>query len=137
MTVYLDTSVVISLFLLDDHSRRARGWARAEQRVVVTPWTLTEFTSATSLMIRKGAVTPDAAAEAEARVDRWAGAGRLIDLDPEAFDLARRLMRRHRRLRAPDALHLAAAKLSGLGLASFDVDLAEAAREEGLDVVVP
>lgn len=135
MTVYLDTSVAISLFLEDDHSRRAQLWARPEQRIVVSLWTLTEFTSALSFMIRKGAVAPEASARAEKRFDRWSAAGRLVDLDPDAFEEARRLMRRHRRLRAPDALHLAVAKLAGLGLATFDLDLADAARAEGMEVV--
>ena len=38
-------------------------------------------------------------------------------------------------LRTQDALHAACAKLNGLGLATFDADLAAAARSEGLSVL--
>ena len=38
-------------------------------------------------------------------------------------------------LRTQDALHAACAKLNGLGLATFDGDLAAAARAEGVEVI--
>lgn len=67
--------------------------------------------------------------------DAWVRKGRMLDFEPDLFAEARRLLHKHRRLRAPDALHLAIAQSHGLKLATLDDVLKEAAIADGLEVV--
>lgn len=134
MTVYLDTSVVVPLFVDDDHSPRARDWARLGRTVALSAWTLAEFSSALSMQVRMNRLAPDERRDLEAAFDAWAGQGRLVDFDSEQFTQARRMLMNHDRLRAPDALHLAIAKANGLEMASLDAVLIDAALAEGLKV---
>lgn len=134
MTVYLDTSVVVPLFVDDDHSPRARAWARLGRTVALSAWTLAEFSSALSMQVRMSRLAPEERRDLEATFDAWAGQGRLVDFDAEQFSQARRMLMTHDRLRAPDALHLAIAKANGLEMASLDAVLIDAALAEGLKV---
>ncbi|CAN5236179.1 hypothetical protein BH10PSE2_BH10PSE2_00280 [soil metagenome] len=59
----------------------------------------------------------------------------MLEFDSDRFDDARRLLRKHERLRAPDALHLAIASWNGLEMATLDVVLRDAAAAEGVVVV--
>jgi predicted nucleic acid-binding protein len=70
----------------------------------------------------------------ERAFDVWAGRGRLLDFDGTHFTQARRMLMRHDRLRAPDALHLAIAKANELELATLDGPLRQAALAEGMRV---
>ena len=135
MTVYLDTSVVVPLFVDDDHSERAREWGKAGRHVALSAWTLTEFSSAISMQVRMKHLSETERAGFERAVDSWAQQGRMVDFQAERFDDARRLLRKHQRLRAPDALHLAIASWNGFELATLDGVLKEAAVAEGLSVV--
>lgn len=135
MSTYLDTSVIVSFFVFDEQAVKARAWAASNARVVVSDWGLTEFTSALSHQVRLGALTSQERDEAEAAFDRWSSRVVVLPVERERFSEARRLMRSYRRLRAPDALHLAIAKASGLALATADKDMLEAAVAEGLKVV--
>lgn len=135
MTTYVDTSVIVSFFVLDDRATKARAWAASGARVVLSDWTLTEFTSALSHQVRLGALTDQERAAAETAFDRWKSRVVVLGVERERFDEARVLMRAHRRLRAPDALHLAIALSSGLGLATADQDMRDAAVAEGIVVV--
>lgn len=135
MTVYLDTSVAIPLFVDDDHAPRVRAWADKGQAVAISAWTATEFSSALSLQVRMGRLTDGERVAFEQAFDRWARNGPMVEFLPGYFDDARILLRRHSRLRAPDALHLAVARASGLGLATLDAVLRDAALAEGIEVV--
>lgn len=135
MTVYLDTSVVIPLFLNDDHAGRVRAWARSAGSVVFSAWTATEFSSALSLQVRLKNLEAGERERLEHGFDRWAKGGRMLDFQPEYFGDARALLRKHERLRAPDALHLAIAQANDLALATLDDILREAAIAEDLTVV--
>lgn len=68
-------------------------------------------------------------------LDTWARRSRIVSFEPACLDDARRLLRRHSRLRAPDALHLAIAAWHGLDIATLDGVLRDAALAEGLKVV--
>lgn len=71
----------------------------------------------------------------EGSLDIWARRSRIVAFEPTCLDDARQLLRRHTRLRAPDALHLAIAVWHGLDLATLDGVLKDAAVAEGLTVV--
>lgn len=135
MTVYLDTSVVIPLFLDDDHAPRARAWAKSGRMVALSPWTATEFSSALSMQVRVKHLTESERTGFERAFDVWARSGQMLEFQPERFLDARLLLQKHSRLRAPDALHLAIAQWNGLQLATLDVVLREAALAEGMRVI--
>ncbi|MDR7142697.1 putative nucleic-acid-binding protein [Rhizobium sp. BE258] len=63
---YLDTSVIIAALVNDDSSERASAFlwdAVNTSRVVVSDWTLTEFSSAIALKIRAGQLNSQYQAE--------------------------------------------------------------------------
>lgn len=135
MSVYTDTSVIVSFFIRDDHAEAARRWARTNPRVAISDWTATEFSSALSHKVRLGLLTDAERMMAERAFDRWASRGLVLEVARERFHEARALMRAHARLRGPDALHLAVARHEGLPLATLDVDMHEVAIAEGLKVI--
>lgn len=135
MSTYIDTSVVVSFFIQDDHADAARRWARTDPSVAISDWTATEFSSALSHHVRLGSLSDRERKAAELAFDRWAMRGVVLEVARERFQDARILMQGHRRLRAPDALHLAIARHEGLPLATLDHDLRDAAVAEGLKVI--
>lgn len=135
MTVYLDTSVAVALFVPDPFSSRARAWSASRPRVVFSRWTLVEFSSALSLHVKAGRLTAAARENAERRLTRAALSGPLLEILPEDLDYARTLVQEHENLRAPDALHLAIALGRAMALATFDDEMAKVGRLSGLEVV--
>ena len=135
MSIYLDTSVVMSFFIRDDHAGAVRSWAETGPDVAVSDWTATEFTSALSHYVRRDALSEGEREKIEQAFDRWSARRAVLEIDRERFAEARALMRSHRRLRAPDALHLAIARHSNLALATLDQDMRDAAIAEGLEVI--
>ena len=135
MSTYVDTSVIVSFFIRDDHAETARRWAETGPDVAISDWTMTEFSSALSHHVRLGSLSDRERKAAELAFDRWAARGLVLEVARERFRDARALIQAHRRLRAPDALHLAIARHEGLPLATLDRDLLDAALAEGLEVV--
>lgn len=135
MSIYIDTSVVVSFFIRDDHAQAARRWAQTGPQVATSDWTATEFSSALSHHVRLGALSDRERKTAELAFDRWAAHGLVLEVARERFREARLLIRDHRRLQAPDALHLAIARHEGLPMATLDLDMRDAALAEGLQVV--
>lgn len=135
MSTYVDTSVIVSFFIRDDHAETARRWAETGPDVAISDWTMTEFSSALSHHVRLGSLSDRERKAAELAFDRWSARGLVLEVARERFRDARALIQAHRRLRAPDALHLAIARHEGLPLATMDRDLLDAALAEGLEVV--
>ena len=135
LRTYLDTSVIVSFFIDDIHATTSRNWAATQPSVALSEWTLTEFTSALSHLVRARTLSERERNIAELAFDRWAAGGIVLEVPRERFQEARTLMRMHPRLRAPDALHLAIARHAGLALATVDRDMKDAAVAEGMDVV--
>ncbi|MFA4892771.1 type II toxin-antitoxin system VapC family toxin [Brevundimonas sp.] len=135
MTVYLDTSVVVPLFLDDDHAPRVRAWAVSDRSIVLSAWTVTEFSSALSMQVRLKNVTEAERKALERAFDRWSRKGQMLEFEADMFNNARVLLQRHSRLRAPDALHLAIALRNGVELATLDIVLRDAAVAEGMKVI--
>jgi hypothetical protein len=138
LSVYLDASVLVPIFVDDDWSERVVAWLETEPDVVVSDWTLAEFSSALSFHVRKGKLDPDERDEAENSLNRWIeGSVTQVPVDPEDVWAARDLLHAHPKLRAPDALHLAIVKRLGEAFATYDTVLADAARREAVDVLAP
>ncbi len=131
MIVYLDTSVVVSAFVHDVHSDRVRRWFGEKRGIKLSHWTITEFSSALSGLRRRREITADQRETAEAMFDNWLVDEAVEPVLASDFLTARRLLRSHVELRAPDALHLAVAWDRGYGLATLDGKLARVAAAEG------
>jgi predicted nucleic acid-binding protein len=68
MAAYLDTSVLVALFFLEDASAAARARASRENQLWVSRWTLAEFASAVAYKRRSARTDEDTAAQASARL---------------------------------------------------------------------
>lgn len=135
MALYLDTSVLVSAFVEDDHSDWAARLLIDNPEVVVSRWAEAEFTSALSLRVRSGAMKASEQIDIESRFDGWRkgrGACRVEDQD---IAQCRALLLEGVRLRTPDALHLSMVLRYGHALATLDKEMVVAAHLQGVEVV--
>lgn len=137
VAVYLDTSVLVSAFIEDDHSERSAAFLVRTPHVVVSRWAEAEFSSALGLRKRRGVLDDASRLRVEATFDGWLADKPRCRLDDEDVARCRRLIRDGVRLRTPDALHLALLLRHGYRLATLDRDLTAAARELGVEVITP
>ena len=135
MALYLDTSVLVSAFVQDEHSEWAAALLIRRADVVVSRWVEAEFSSALGLRVRSGAMKADKRDQIEAEFDGWRLGRDECRLDDLDFVRCRALLRDGLRLRTPDALHLAVVLRHGFDLATLDKELAAAARLKGVEVV--
>ncbi len=135
MALYLDTSVLVSAFVQDDHSEWAAALLIRRHDVVISRWAEAEFTSAMGLRVRSGAMKTEKRDQIEAEFDGWRVGREECRLDDLDFVRCRTLLRDEVRLRTPDALHLAVVLRHGFELATLDKELAAAARLTGVEVV--
>ena len=114
--VYVDTSVLVPLFVNEPHSVAAANWyAREKGELVAAAWCIPEFASALGIKQRTGAIDAQQAQAAWARFERMVAADlRLLPVAPASFHRAAELVRdAASALRAGDALHLACAEAAG------------------------
>ena len=114
--VYVDTSVLVPLFLNEPHSVAASDWyAREKGELVAAAWCIPEFASALGIKQRTGAIDARQAQGAWARFERMVAADlRLLPVEPTNFHRAAALvLDASSALRAGDALHLACAEAAG------------------------
>ena len=122
--VYVDTSVLVPLFLNEPHSAAAASWYAHEKReLVAAAWCVTEFASALGLKQRTAVINASQARSAWAHFERLVAADlRLLPVEPATFHRAAELvLDAQSTLRAGDALHLACAEAAGARyIASLD-----------------
>lgn len=114
--VYVDTSVLVPLFLNEPHSLAASNWyAREQSELVAAAWCIPEFASALGIKQRTGAIDAQQAKGAWERFERMVAADlRLLPVEPANFYRAAQLvLEADSGLRAGDALHLACAEAAG------------------------
>ena len=114
--VYVDTSVLVPLFLNEPHSVAAADWyAHEKSELVAAAWCIPEFASALGIKQRTGAIDSQQARGTWTRFERMASADlRLLPVEPANFHRAAELMLdASSALRAGDALHLACAEAAG------------------------
>ena len=114
--VYLDTSVLVALFLNEPSSVAAAKWyAREKSELVAAAWCIPEFASALGIKQRTGAIDAQQAQGAWTRFERMVAADlRLLPVAPANFHRAAELvLDAPSALRAGDALHLACAEAAG------------------------
>jgi predicted nucleic acid-binding protein len=72
LSVYLDTSVLVSLFVRDGHTDRVLSWAQTQtEPPQVSDWAVTEFSSALGLRRRLGQLEEADRANLELALDGW------------------------------------------------------------------
>lgn len=137
--VYVDTSVLVPLFLHEPHSSAVAGWYAAETRALVAAaWCVPEFAGALALKQRTGALDMAQAQAAWDRFERLVAADlRLVGVEATHFHRAATLVRDAAGgLRAGDALHLACAEAAGARqIATLDAVMARSARRLAIDPV--
>lgn len=139
---FWDTSGIVPLLVEEFRSTSCRALVRNRRGLVVWCMTRVEATSAMRRLQREGALDAKGTALALRRLDGWARRWTEVEaLDPTR-ERAERLLGAYP-LKAADALQLAAALVAvrerprGHGFVTADGPLADAARAEGFDVVVP
>ena len=138
--VYVDTSVLVPLFLNEPHSPAAADWyAHEKGELVAAAWCIPEFASALGIKQRTGAIDAQQARGAWARFERMVAADlRLLPVAPANFHRAAELvLDAASALRAGDALHLACAEAAGAKqMATLDEVLGRNARRLKIKPVV-
>lgn len=139
--VYLDSCVVLSLFLGDTGYGAAEHWllAQADQPLWVSHWVLLEFSGVVAFCLRRGELTAQRGRAIHAEFECFRHE-RLGLLEPRGADYlqARQWLQEFKGppLRSGDALHLAIAKRQSLTIASADQGLLKAAEALHLPFVL-
>jgi predicted nucleic acid-binding protein len=136
LTVYLDTSVLVGLFVAHD-GFAARAQALAETpgfAPIVSDFVSTEFASVIARLTRMSSLHPDGAREIFAEFDAWAAArADLAEVAAIDVQTAEGFIRRlDLSIRAPDAINLAIASRLGAPIATFDQGMAACATTLGI-----
>lgn len=139
MTIYLDTSIAVPLFVPEPASEAVAAWfASCTDPIVSADWIVTELASALSIKVRRGEISDEQALAAWDEFAAFCGTGlRLLPVSRDAFAQAARLAREAANgLRSGASLHLAVAIESGAaGLATADANLEANARRQGLEAI--
>jgi predicted nucleic acid-binding protein len=136
---FWDSSAIVPLCVEETATDRALALVAEDPEVAIWWATPVECASAVARLEREAALTPAEAAEAFHRLDLLARSWFEIEPHDELREVARRLLRVHR-LRAGDALQLAAAYLAAerrpptLEVVTLDERLRHAALKEGFRV---
>jgi hypothetical protein len=139
---FWDTSALVPLLATEDATPAVLKLYAADPVVLVAWTTPVECASAVARAEHDGLLVGDQASEAFTRLDALATAWREVEPSNDLRDLARRLLRVHR-LRAGDAIQLAAALLAAerrpasLTFVTLDERLGTVALKEGFPVERP
>jgi predicted nucleic acid-binding protein len=137
--VYLDTSLVVPIFIREPSSEAIIGWLQSSSApLAMSDWTLVEFASATSIKVRTGQITRNTAKHAITHANAFAQKHCTVATPGrESFQRAAELASESGlNLRAGDALHLAiAASLNATAVVSLDEEMIAAAKVLGMTVV--
>ena len=135
LTIYLDSSIVVPLFLPDEFNARAEAFLlTGPAGLVISDFVLTEFASVVGIRVRTKEMTVTAARAAFSNLDLWEGR-KTARAETNAADIraAEEMLRRlDMTLRAPDAINLAIARRLGAELATFDEQTAKCSKVLGV-----
>lgn len=138
---YVDTSVFVRALTQEPGWEAILQWFSVQPggSLVISPWTITEFSSALALKIRTVQLQPLQAAEVQASFNRMITRSlRLLPVNATHFSTAARFVEYYTLgLRSGDALHLAIAFDAGEPLATLDARLAKACQALGVVVEIP
>jgi uncharacterized protein len=134
MSVYLDASVIVPLFLEDAFSERADALVASERALLVADWAVVEVSGVIAKQARIGAISPVSAQIACANFDSWRA--KLAACETTGADMAAAaqfVRRADLALRGPHALHIAICARLGTKLLTFDARLAAGAAALGVE----
>lgn len=137
MMIYLDTSVLVAYYVPEPLSERSQQIITSTPIVVVSELVQAEFVAALSLRLRIGDVERTTVQQIANLLLQHTTDGLYspLHLKSDVYHLARTYITRFDLpLKAPDALHLAAAALEELTLVTADHQLARNAETLGIVV---
>jgi predicted nucleic acid-binding protein len=138
LSIYVDSSFVVSLYVTDHHSTESRQRILSAPRLWFTPLHQAEWAHALAQHVFRGKLSAAEAQQMSARLDSDQAVGRwlLIEISESAFELCAELGRHHGPklgVRTLDSLHVACAlELKAERFWTFDERQAKLARAEGL-----
>lgn len=138
MSIYADTSWIVSLYVRDSHSAEALRRMASKPVIWLTPLHRAEFTHAIQQHVFQSQLSlrESERVYADFEADRAAGVWAEVSFPDQAFEVCAQLARRHvARLggRTLDTLHVACAlELKAARFWTFDERQARLARAEGL-----
>jgi predicted nucleic acid-binding protein len=138
LSVYLDASILVSLFTVDTLTARADAALRERSPLLmVSDFAAAEFASAMARRVRMQIITADEARAAFSTFDAWiARTTTLISMTSADVTAAAGFLRRlDLTLRTQDALHIAIAQRVGAALFTFDQQMTSAARALGTNAL--
>jgi predicted nucleic acid-binding protein len=137
--IYVDTSALVPAFIREPTTDAVLAWLETSgQRLLISEWSIAEFSSAAAIKARTGEITPALAKQARARFLDFAENHCSIAVPQRAeFRRAAELAGDvGLKLRAGDALHLAIAEAGKAeGILCFDETMAAGAKAMGLNVL--
>jgi uncharacterized protein len=138
--LYLDTSVLISSMTNEPSTVNTQAWLLQQDASLLTisDWVETEFSSALSIKLRTGQLTPVHRGAALAQFAQLAAnTFTTLPIDASAYPTAARFCdQSHLNLRAGDALHLAICANHGATICTLDQNMAQAAPQVGVTYVL-
>jgi len=140
VSLYLDASILVTLFVVDPSSARAEAFLSAHPEiVVVSDFGIAEFSSAVGRRVRTRELTRKDGQLAFSNLDTWvARSAYREEVTTADIDAATRILRRlDVNLRTPDAIHTAIARRVEATLVTFDRSMAAGARALGVAVAAP
>ena len=140
MIAYFDSSALVKRYVRESHSERVLAWLE-ETTPATSRYSSVEIASALARRFREGRLDDSIRHRLLRDLDEDLDSFYLVEVAPEVVRTARDLLERNR-LRAADALQLASALAlqqrveRPVLFAAFDQNLNEAARREGVEVLV-
>ncbi|HZW80881.1 MAG TPA: type II toxin-antitoxin system VapC family toxin [Candidatus Deferrimicrobiaceae bacterium] len=138
MSIYLDTSFLVSLYLSDRHSPEARHRIQSAPPLWLSPLHSAEWAHSIGQHIFRKELSPSEAQRMNARMEEHVSAGRwvLVPMPENAFELCAELARRYGPklgMKTLDTLHVACAlELKAERFWTFDDRQAKLAKAAGL-----
>ncbi len=140
MSFYLDTSVVVPLFVKEVHSAVANDWLQAEEHALFFgKLVIGEFNSTLSRLVRQGEIAQSEAVKVRSSARNWLeiAATQIEHLDLDIEAAAAMVVAPFPKLLMPDAIHIATCKRLGLKFVTLDLDLVIIAAREGITAILP